>query len=811
MRFTFRKSDTWGYVFFAALAIFAFWLHPANAADAQPLQVASADGAQVAYNDTQVETVTVSARRKSENEQNVPISLTAISADTLAANGVTNALKLNTLVPSLQVISFNARNTNFSIRGLGTNIGLANDGIEGGVGVYVDGVLYPRPAEATFDLPDISAVEVLRGPQGTLYGKNTTSGAINITTELPTATTEAKASISFGNYDYFNAGVTVAGSLSDDDTLLGRLTAFDTDRNGFIKNVTTGDRSHNLHDYGFRGQILYQPASNFTLRVIADYSKQHEACCITVLTGVVTTLANGDPLPRNFDQRAAQAGYTPLPIDPFARRTDANSHYHEVMEQGGVSAQADWQFGGGYDLTSITAARFWNWNPDNDSDITSLSVLTAARQADQEKEISQELRISSPTGQTVEYSAGLYYFWEDDAGFGRQFYGTDAPIWLIGANSPVLQEALNGVGIVSRSDPKINSYAAYGQATWHITSDLDLIGGLRYTYEQKKGSFVQTVQGGPNLSTLPAADVATINTVRAAVGLIPFAPYTASENKAEPSGLATLVYRFSDDFNTYATYSHGAKSGGLNLTNIPATIPKTVAPEEEDNYELGFKSVLFDHRLVLNADAFWDKDSNYQATIVDSSTGIVNYISNIPSVRSRGFEADLRAEPIDGLSTYLSGAYTDAIYQKYPGAPCPIEDYNVVAGKLVATICDLSGKPLPAVSKWVVSAGGEYDHTLADIGLGGIGGYVGADVSYHTRYYSSADDSIYGLVPSATVTNLRLGVRTDDGRWNFEIWSRNAFDTHYYQTVGKVAFNSGALSALLGDPRTYGATLRLSY
>ena len=159
-------------------------------------------------------------------------------------------------------------------------------------------------------------------------------------------------------------------------------------------------------------------------------------------------------------------------------------------------------------------------------------MLNIARQADQEKDFSQELRISSPTGQTIEYSAGLYYFWEDDAGFGKQFYGTDAPIWLIGANSPALQDALNGVGIVSRSDPKINSYAAYGQATWHVTPDFDLIGGLRYTYEQKTGTFVQTVSGGP--ATIPPAEAALVSTIRTAVGLAPIPAYTARENKGDP-------------------------------------------------------------------------------------------------------------------------------------------------------------------------------------------------------------------------------------------------------------------------------------
>lgn len=768
---------------------------------------------------TGVETVTVTARRKSENEQNVPISMTALSADALQANGITNALKLTSLVPSLQIVSFNARNTNISIRGLGTNIGLANDGLEGGVGVYVDGVFYPRPAEATFDLPDIASIEELRGPQGTLYGKNTTSGAINITTELPTDAFSAKASASAGDFGYANASATVAGPLDDGGRLLARLSAFDTTRNGFITNVTTDSRDHDFHDYGVRGQVLYQPTDGFALRVIADYNKQREWCCINMFTGVLTTLANGETLPRNFYQRSAQLGYTPLPVDPFARTTDANSEYHEIMEQGGLSAQADWRLGG-VTLTSITAYRFWNWNPDNDADTTALSVLTRARQADEESEFTQELRVTSASNDTFEYSAGLYYFWEDDHGFGMQTYGADAAQWILNNPDQDHQYALNGVSIVSESDPRINSFAAYGQATWHVTPDFDVTGGARYTYEEKVGTFFQNVVGGPDLSTLDPADVTKILTYRGQVGLVHVDPYRIHEDRGTPAGLVTLTYRFSDDLNVYATYSHGAKSGGLNLANVPSSVSKVVAPEYQDNYEIGFKSVLFDHRLILNANAFWDEDTNYQATIVDSSTGIVNYISNIPGVRSRGFEADLHAEPFEGLSAYASGAYTDATYQSFPFAPCPLEQYSVLGtGQLVADpnhdaahqYCDLSGAQLPATSRWAFSVGGTYTHGLGDFGLGGIDGYLGADVSYRSAFFSSADDSIYARVPGYALTNLRAGLQSDDNHWNLEVWSRNVFDTHYFLTKGKVAFNSGAFSGLVGDPRTTGVSLRYRY
>src|SRR5262249_28351546 len=155
-----------------------------------------------------------------------------------------------------------------------------------------DGVFYPRPAQATFDLPDIASIEVLRGPQGTLYGKNTTAGAINITTEQPVSTFEARGSVSYGDFAYANANGTVSGSLTDDETLQGRLSAFVTNRDGFVTNVTTGSRNFDYHDYGVRGQLLWQPDNDFALRIITDYNKQRQKCCINVFTGVIDTLDN---------------------------------------------------------------------------------------------------------------------------------------------------------------------------------------------------------------------------------------------------------------------------------------------------------------------------------------------------------------------------------------------------------------------------------------------------------------------------------------------------------------------------------------
>jgi iron complex outermembrane receptor protein len=282
-------------------------------------------------------------------------------------------------------------------------------------------------------------------------------------------------------------------------------------------------------------------------------------------------------------------------------------------------------------------------------------------------------------------------------------------------------------------------------------------------------------------------------------------------------GLATLTYKFTDDINAYASYSHGEKSAGLNLSNLPtlSTALLVVAPELIDNYEVGFKSSLFDNRVTFNADVYWANDTNYQTTIANLNvTPIVTYVANIPAVRSRGVESDIVARPIDNLSLHFSTAYTDAIYVKYPNAPAPFEDYYSPSTPTVFNpnaVRDLSGRPLPLVSKWVIAAGGEYDQPLGGIGLGGTSGYLGGDVNYRSGQYSAASDSIYSFVAAHEVTNLRIGIRTDDGHWDLSLWARNAFDTKYYQSVGPAAFNSGAIAALLGDPRTVGVTLHVAY
>lgn len=206
--------------------------------------------------------------------------------------------------------------------------------------------------------------------------------------------------------------------------------------------------------------------------------------------------------------------------------------------------------------------------------------------------------------------------------------------------------------------------------------------------------------------------------------------------------------------------------------------------------------------MTLNADGFWQEDSDYQANITDPATA-KQYLSNIPKVRSRGFELDAQAQPIDGLSLYASATWDEATYISYADAPCGLEHVN-------QPHCDLSGRPLGGTPRWAASAGGEYSHGLA-LGPHEAEAYAGVDYSYRSSLYSAATDSIYSRLPALTLVNARLGLRSRDGRWDADIWAKNLFDADYFSFVGAGVGNTGALTALPGDPRTFGVTVRARY
>jgi len=757
-----------------------------------------------------LKSVVITARHRVERAQSVPVSLTVVDANQIKTVGSSNLTKLQQLVPSLTVEAFNPRNTALNIRGLGSVPNLANDGLEGGVGTYVDGVLLARPAQDVFDLPDLQSIEVLRGPQGTLFGKNTVSGAVNITTRLPSFTPEADGSISYGTQNYVQLKASASSAIGGSDKLAFRISIQGTQHDGYISNTTNNERYSNQNDKGIRAQILYNATPALTIRVIYDYSHQHENCCVNLPIGEVTNYANGAPIPasKNLSSLDSRLGYIVPLQSAFNRKTDVDSPLYYDMETGGATVLADYNLSG-YTISSISGFRYWNWYPHNDLDDTGLPALTASNTTDYQRQFSQELRLTSPIGKLVDYTGGLYFFYQSIDDQNLQSLGSAAGTLLSNTQPGTLTNAIytdatNGFSQVNNGVYDTRSFAAYGQATFHITPKLDLTAGVRETYEVKTADFNEGQEGGAALSSLPLAYQASVTAIRNSFS--PVTHYGVGTDNALPAGLVTFSYKVTPDILTYATYSHGAKSAGINLV-ASATTPKVVAPETIDNYEIGIKTTLFNDKLILDGDAFWDEDSNYQGTVVGTNGNApFTYISSIPKVRSRGIEIDARAQPTDKLSLFFSGVYDNAYNESNPHGVCPIELSNTAAG-----YCNLTGRPVAGNSKWVGSFGGEYDEPLPEIRGRRVVAYIGGNVILKTGFYSGADDSKYEWVPGYGIGNVNFGIKSADGRWDLSGWIHNVTNSQYYLYRGAVATAAfptyNLIYAQVGDPITGGVTL----
>jgi iron complex outermembrane receptor protein len=756
-----------------------------------------------------VEDVVVVARHRSERAQTVPIGLSSVGSAKLDQTGISSVNQLNQLVPTLQVTEFNPRNTSFNIRGVGNNVSVSNDGLESGVGVYVDGVFIARPGMAAFDLPDINTIQVLRGPQGTLFGKNTTAGAIDVRSALPSATPEADLETSVGNYGFWQVRGNITGALTD--KVDARVAFLGDERDGTITSLVNGQHYNTLDDKAVRGQVLVRVNDDLTLRFIADYGHQLANCCVNMVDGVFSTLTNGTAIPYDFFQREAFTGYRLPNFNPFTYDTDIAAKTYFEMETAGGSMQADYDLNG-FTLTSISAARLWNWWPFNGQQTgLGIPVLNYNNQNDWQRQITQEFRVTSPTGGPIDYTAGFFFFYQDLPGFLHTGYGADAGEWYFGPKHPVALEnaALNGFQILADTDPVTNSYSGYGQATYHITHELSLTGGLRYVYEDKSGSYNQYTEGGDPLSDFTPGEASVVQALRTALnGLDQY--YNDHTHNASVGWLASLNYRITPDIFAYASYSRGTKSPGVNVTVLPAGVSPIVKPERIDGYELGLKSSWFENRLVANADLFWNEDSDYQGIITAplnaSGNVFTTYASSVPKVLTRGFEFDSTARPLSYLSLNFSGAFTEGLYESFPDGQCPVEEVGSAT-----KICNLTGKVLPGNSRWTMAAGGEVTQPLGFYYRHDLVAYSGADFALRSSTFVSANDSITSKVPGYGLLDVHAGVRTADGLYDLFVWGHNVTNTRYYLVRGTTAPFSGLTYGNIGDPATFGATLRVKF
>lgn len=759
--------------------------------------------------------IIVSARRRIETAQEIPIAVSVMGGEHIDNTDSFNVGRLQQLTPTLQFYTSNPRNSSVNIRGIGVPFGRTNDGIDQGVGIYVDDVYYSRVASATFDFLDVAQIEVLRGPQGRLYGKNTTTSAINITTRQPTFDFEGRAEVSIGNLGFKQAKAAVSGPLSD--TVAVRLAVSGTSRRGTVFNVATNNWINEQDNLGLRDQLLWRPSDNLDFTLAGDFNTQNPECCAQIYVG---TGATQRAVARQYAALAAAQNYAVVSTNPFDRLTDVDADLNAGNKIGGASLRVRWDAGAGT-FTSVTAWRFWDWKPSNDRDFTGLPITTKSENPSQQDQYTQEFRYSK-TGDTLDFIVGAFTFKQKVRTLGLQEQGPAASRWLLTgalANDPPV---LNG--LTARNDIRLDntSAALFGQVSWKVTDALTIQPGFRVNYDKKEGLYDSVVTNGAGQLVTFAGTDPRIVAQRGVLSPQRFEPKFTDWNFSYD---LTLSYEVTPDILAYATYAKTFKSGGINLNGVPndaagnpLLAAGVVKPELVNHFETGIKAQFLDRRAILDLSAFRTEISNYQALVTNGQLGVLRgYLANAGKVRTQGIEADFSLRPTARFNAYINGTYVDATYRRFVDAPCPPELAGGGTGTPVAapgvsgnspTNCDISGQRVPGVPKWSFSCGAETNSRATIFGQEGHV-YLGFDGNYRTSFSSNPTPSAYTWVDGYALANFRLGFRSDAGL-NLFGFARNAFDVDYFEQLGVPSGNTGLIVGQPGDPRTYGITFAIT-
>ncbi|HET9277054.1 MAG TPA: TonB-dependent receptor, partial [Flavitalea sp.] len=675
------------------------------------------------------------------------------------------------------------------------------DGIDPGVGFYVDGVYYARPAVTTLDFIDVERIEVLRGPQGTLFGKNTTSGAFNITTRTPKFKPGATFEVSYGNYGFVQAKASVTGALTK--KLAGRLSFSGTQRNGVIKDIINDKSINDLNNIGFRGQLLYAPSEKFKVTLITDISDQKPEGYAQAVAGVVKTKRPGY---RQFDSIIADLGYQLPTRNAFDRIIDHNTPWRSGNQLGGVSVNIDAKIGSGT-LTSTTAWRYWIWDPSNDRDFTGLDVLSLSQAPSKHKQWTQEIRYAGNLTSRLSGVAGVFLIGQDlktdpvhteesGADQWRFSQSTTSSAW----KTPGL---LDGYGIHTSSGLKTFGAAVFGQLDWAITGRLHLLPGIRYNYDKKDVDFDRKTYGG--LQTNDPALLAIKRSVYADQ------TFTANVDEGNFSGQLTLSFKARPNINAYATYSISYKPVGVNLGGLPTENGRvmlelaTIKPEDVNHFEMGVKtSPTNNSTLNITFHNTFIKD--YQTQVQTAEVGVNRgYLANAEKVRVRGAELDGAVKINKHLSIYGNLAYTDGQYITFTNAPLPLEETGATQ-----SYKNVSDGELPGISDWAGSLGGELLSGTKKIFGQSANFFFAMDGYYRSSFSSSPSPSQYLNIDGYALLNARAGFRAPLGLTLF-VWSRNLLNKNYFEQLLPAAGNAGHYAGVLGDPRTYGITLRYAF
>jgi len=835
---------------------------PATAQDAAPADTAQADSGTV---DDGTEII-VTATLRSENLQDVPIAVTAFNTGMLDRAGVKDLKGLDSVSPSFSLTSSNTETGGSTVRIRGVGTSGNNSGLESAVGIFLDGIYLSRPGVALGDLLDVEQVEVLRGPQGTLFGRNTSAGAIQIRTRKPDLNdVDGFANATYGNYDLKNiqAGVSVPivpGQLAV------RVSGAWRERDGWIRNAANDD-VNDRNRYMVRGQLYWEPNADVSLRIIGDYARTKEKCCASIVIQEssygLTGLFAAAGLPAN----GGITYYGPSALKDHRQNDTFTSR--DGMEQWGVSGELNWTLGNA-ELTAITGYRHSLASVVQETDQVPLFVFAGGANASNSSPFAeptryridtftQEVRVAGSLWEDrFDYLVGAYYANEKFRDHVSYTLGRDhqayisAALLSLGLPGPNPARNIFAGGVSSEGNYANNLYKQNGRNwsiftnnTFHFDDRFAFNFGLRYSNDRKHGVFDQLSASSPacaaviaNTPNLPA-NLRALAPIARALTCFPFTTQVGL-SATSPTEFDTvfkdesLVYtakltgELTDNVNTYLSYSRGYKAGGINLDSTAAAggADPRFKSEKVSAFELGVKTQLLDRKLTANLALFHQKFTDFQLL---EFNGIQYFTYNVPKALSTGFELELTARPSRSLTVTGGVTYADARFPKDCGGANPPAQ--------VATLC---GNSLFQAPKWVVISGFDYSKEIGSslkIGLN-----ASARMESDRRTNAQAITAVaagtgtegptlnfirvpHDIQDGNVKVNARVSIGSQDDRWALEFWGTNIFNVNTYSQITNTPLrgvgtlpgplNAGGIGAsrvvFPQEPRMYGVTLRTKF
>jgi iron complex outermembrane receptor protein len=790
-----------------------------------------------------IEEILITATKREQSLQDVPIAVTAFNANMLQRAGVSDIRELTQLSPSLILTSSasEAAGAVARIRGIGTTGD--NPGLESAVAVFVDGVYRNRTNIGLSEMGAVERVEVLRGPQGTLFGRNASAGLIHIITKEPEDEFTGYGEASIGNYDYVRMAAGLSLPLVE-DKLAARVDGVYHRREGFLEDKVNGEDYNNRDRYLIQGQFVATPNDNLKVRWLFDYADRDEDCCaaVTIVPSAVSNAMIG--------LLGAQFGSGALPgEDPYDRRSATTP-----VREWGTSLQIDWDTSFGT-FTSITAYRDWESQRSQDVDFTSLDIFY--RDVDgyvQDFEtFSQEIRFNGTWG-ILDWLVGGYFanedlvledavrFGADATAFanllvdladgipgngqttgGSPWPGFDPLVAMISGGQITQAFPLGGGALADRFAQNSKNWALFTHNIISLTDSIDLTLGLRYTEERKKLDALVTSN---NPACLALVQAAQNNLIPASLANLPCAPLWSplldvegSDRRKEKklTGTAALNFNITDELSSYISYSRGYKGGGYNLDRAGMTPgapdPAQLQFEEEvvDSYELGAKYRSSDGTFNATATFFYSDFGNFQ---LNTFNGVSFVVINLPKAETYGVELEGIWYATEALS--FNGGITYAQTEYGSNITGPIFDPPSLANPAGGALWQLPGNRLTNAPKWSITGGATYRQPVTD----NLAIMLHLDGRYTSKLNTGSDLDLEKMQKGVFVLNGRIGLGDIDERWQIEIWGRNLFNKDYMQIAfdgplqgsgtmaNTILPNTQVFNAFLAEPRMYGLTLR---